>query len=133
MASFDVRERQDGEWEEEAVGAFFFLLWLLFIEMASAPKRFLLGALFLRSFRRTSQGAKTKTGSIALPSMPLVIYPGYTKLVSLLLLLFLFLNVRIESHGSDLFAFSVVYHHQMIQTGILLCYLKLIPTPHRTR
>lgn len=97
--------------------------------MAPASKRFLLEALFLRPFRRTSLGAETKASSRALPSMPLVICPGYTKLVSLLLLLFLFLNVRIESHGSDFFAFSVVYHHQMIQSEILLCYLKLIPTP----
>jgi hypothetical protein len=80
---------------------------------------------------RASLGAETRAGLRALPT--LVICPGYTKLVYVFLLLFLFLNVRIESHGSDLFAFSVVYHHQMIQTEILLCYLKLIPTSHRTR
>lgn len=45
MTSLNVREGQDGEWEEETLGAFF-LLRLLFLEMAMAPKCFLLGTLF---------------------------------------------------------------------------------------
>jgi hypothetical protein len=47
MTSLNVREGQDGEWKEETLGAFFFFwLRLLFLEMAMAPKCFLLGTLF---------------------------------------------------------------------------------------